>query len=386
MKDGTVLIGQLPGERPEGVSVGFALLVNGFKESGLRAFVIDLNRGGFASVAGAFSFRRLVTAVHSAFEYLVVLPRASNVYLTLGCSTFGFLRDAVFIWLAYLCRRRTTVHLKGGGYGEFYARCGVLLKRLVRITLSRPDSIVVLGETLREQFSFVKDKRRIKVVYNGLPTAEPRIEDHLRDKPSSPLRVLYMSNMIKSKGVLDVVAACRLLIERGVEVRLRLCGGFISTALEQTEDSLRSAEGLVAELHREKLSDVATYVGVVSGQAKTDELQNADVFVLPTYYEWEGQPISIIEALAFGLPVITTKHKGIPEQIADGVNGLFVSPRAPHEIANALESLARDAALYRCLSQGALQTYRSKFTQRQHLRSLISVITGRDSFPSELVP
>jgi len=350
--------------------------VDGMRERCLEFDVLDLNRLARSRRAGAFSLAKAWGVIRSVPIYLRLLTRCDIAYMTLGCSTLGFLRDAIFIWIAALANRRVVTHLKGGGYGEFYEHRSWLFQQVIRLTIERADCVIVLGELLREQFAFLRDQSRIHVVYNGLPLKIDPLDCRARRHVAGrPLALLFMSNMILSKGILDVLDAARLLVDEGVEISVKLCGGFVATAVDRSPRELRNVDDLLREVRARALEDVVTYYGVVQGDAKLSVLRESDVFVLPTYYEWEGQPISIIEAMAFGLPVVTTAHKGIPEQVTDGVNGLIVQPRSPRSIADAVRRLCRPD-VYEKLSCGAIARYKERFTQEAHLRNLISTIYG----------
>jgi glycosyltransferase involved in cell wall biosynthesis len=99
---------------------------------------------------------------------------------------------------------------------------------------------------------------------------------------------------------------------------------------------------------------------------------------LPTAYPWEGQPISIVEALAYGLPVIATRYRGIPEQVIDGYNGFLLEEKSPHLIADAVETLWKNPTLYEQFNKNAIEHYQKNFTRDAHLNRLIPVIFGED--------
>lgn len=146
-----------------------------------------------------------------------------------------------------------------------------------------------------------------------------------------PLRLLFLSNMFVEKGYLDVVAAAIELKRRGLAVEVQLVGRWSSEG-DRQQCAQRIAEVGVEELVR-ILPPVADRAEVHQHHLR------ADVFLLPTYYRNEAQPLSIIEALANGTPVITTRHAGIPEMLKDEKDGLFVPAKSPWAIADAVERL-----------------------------------------------
>ena len=126
-----------------------------------------------------------------------------------------------------------------------------------------------------------------------------------------------------------------------------------------------------------ELQSFVKYIGPVRGEEKLELLKNTHILILPTYYPWEGQPFSIIEALAFGSPVITTRYRGIPEQIIDGYNGFFVKPQSPVEIARAVSKIARDKSWYCRMSRNAVKHYEENFTRNKYTNRVISVLLNK---------
>jgi glycosyltransferase involved in cell wall biosynthesis len=183
--------------------------------------------------------------------------------------------------------------------------------------------------------------------------------------------------MIESKGYLDVLEACRLICERGIPILCNFCGSFMQTITEPSGASVREAEAAFRRRIQEHgLSGVVRYHGPVTGAAKLNVLQEAHVFVLPTWYEWEGQPVSIIEALAFGTPVVATRFRGIPEQVIHGYNGMLIDANQPAQIADAVASLWRDPLRYGQMSKNALLHFEQHFTRRAHLERLTPIVLG----------
>ncbi|HMB90177.1 MAG TPA: glycosyltransferase family 4 protein, partial [Rhodothermales bacterium] len=112
------------------------------------------------------------------------------------------------------------------------------------------------------------------------------------------------------------------------------------------------------------LQEVVTHHGSISDRKKIRALYlNADVFLLPTYYPTEAQPLAIIEALNAGMPVITTRHAAIPDMVRHDQEALFVPPRSPEAIANGVASLA-DSVVWHGFSQRARQRFKSRFSPK----------------------
>ena len=388
-----VLVGPLP---PPlfGQSVAFRMLVDEVARLGIPHHVIDLTQGeGSAKQAGVLTIHRVAdyTSILRRFA-AAAAGRRGTVYLTIAQSRAGFLRDWVMIRYARLFGHRVVLHLHGGNYDHFYAAQPAWMRALVRTTLRRADRILVLGERLRAMFDFEPAvAERVHVVANGVPDeGEPAGAPRALPAPGEgPVRLLYLSNLIESKGWITVLEAVRLLRDRlGDRVRCDFHGTFYTSAddvrITGAEQARELFERLVAEYG---LEGVARYGGVATGDEKRRALEEAHFFLLPTRYHNEGQPVSIIEAMARGNVVISTDYRAIPDLVDDGVSGVLVPCDAPEAIADAVEALVRDPARYARMSRAAVDRFRARFTCRSHLDTLLPhLLAATDHTGSEASP
>lgn len=364
-----------------GSRVGFEHAIMAFQSRGLKHEVVNTAKGGVER-PGSFSMNRAVNTLSLIVSFLRKLTRCHTVYLTIGSSLMGFIRDALLIWPSRFMGRRIVLRVYGGGYGMFYSSQPAVFRKLIRHTLAQATVIMIEGKLLRDQLDFVPDiDAKIRIVSNGLPDDLIPGTSGPKSLPvGDPFRLLYLANMIESKGYLDVLAACRILREKySLPVRCDFCGAFIRTAVDEVDVSVEEAGRRFHDLvDRWGLRDVVTFHGVVGGVLKTQLHVDSHAFVLPTRYPWEGQPIVLIEALAFGTPVIATRYRGIPEQVIDGYNGRFVDAGAPEQIAEAVAALAGDPEGYRRLSANALEHFEKNFTREVHFNRVVAAVCGRD--------
>ncbi|PAU82462.1 hypothetical protein CK501_04800 [Halovibrio salipaludis] len=369
-----LLIGPLP-PPATGQSVSFDRLQRELSNRGWECRVINLTRGAWSaspvpSVARALKMSGLVASF-----CLNILKGYRSVYLTIAQSRSGFIRDALMIWFAATFRARLVVHLKGGNYDGFYRAQPSWVKGLIRATLLRTHQIIVLGHGLVDMYSFEPQlSERITVVANGLPE---RFEGTRKKHPGDALRILFLSNLIESKGYFCLLEAFRILKERGVKFHAFFAGEFVKSVDDET---IITAQGAKAEfmnrVERYGLENNIKYLGSVSGNKKWKLLSDCHVFTLPTRYVNEGQPVSIIEAMAYGCPVITTKYRAIPDLVADGESGFFVEYNDADAIADRLQELTEDVSLYETMSHNAVEHYRNNFTLDAHLERILPIIEG----------
>jgi len=186
-------------------------------------------------------------------------------------------------------------------------------------------------------------------------------------------KVLYMAHCTRDKGIFDTLESVAIvntgLLASGSGLRIELSvGGAFMAENEKAEfneritrDDLRSGIG-------EK--SVVDYKGFISGEEKDRLLRESDCFCFPTYYSAEGQPVNLIESMAFGLPVITTHWRAIPEQLPSEYPG-FVPSRAPREIASVLQFFFTHNQAMELREQ-----FTSHFTDQRHIEIMRKALLG----------
>ena len=287
------------------------------------------------------------------------------LYLQLGQSARAMSRDLPVIALGRARGWPMVAHVHGGGFRAAYDACPPGLQRAVRWGLEQLDRVVVLSPALRPLFAGLVAPQRIRCIPNGV---EEELQMRARAKGASvrstdALKVLYLSNLIASKGYGVVLEAARRSARRGYPHRFVLAG---SPSGEMDIDPA----AFVAE---PGLTNVEP-PGPVSGRAKYELFEAADAFVLPTRYPVEGQPISILEAFHFGLPVITTRAGGIQDVVRDGDNGLLIEPEDPDALVRSVEHLAANPAVRQAMADNNRAQAGAHYTTAAHGEAMIGLL------------
>lgn len=372
-----LLVGVTASTRAAGTGVLFDVLVAALRERAIEHRVLDMTPGGLDRRDSTYSWSRALELLRTVPAYIrYILQPIARVYLLIGQSRVSFLRDALYIWIAALRGHRITVHLHGGNYGAFYAEQPAALKWIIRRTLNRVEHIVVLSESLRGAFGFLpRAAEKIAVVRNGLPLAPAENTVSATLAPGEPIRLLYLSSMIESKGYWDVLGACRLLKERHVPFHCDFCGEFSPARDDRRYTSAAAAQAaFLRSIEAWQLTDAVTWHGNVRGELKLMRLRQAHCLILPSRYYNEGQPVSIIEALAFGKVILATPYRAIPDMLVHDYNGFFVDAMSPQTIADRVEWLWRHPDDVKRMSVNSVSHYRAQFTKEQHVESLLRVL------------
>jgi glycosyltransferase involved in cell wall biosynthesis len=195
---------------------------------------------------------------------------------------------------------------------------------------------------------------------NGIKAFENTI---IPERENERIEILFLSNMIRSKGVFVLLEACNILNKRNLHFHCTFIGG----KGDITEEEFKTK---VAEY---KLDTSISYVGKKLGKEKNDFLANANIFVLPTYYEKECFPLVLLEAMQASLPVVSTYEGGIPDIVEDGITGYLVPQKDSNALAEKLEILIQNKKLSVELGKKGRIRYEKNFTL-PHFEHTLSTI------------
>jgi glycosyltransferase involved in cell wall biosynthesis len=217
------------------------------------------------------------------------------------------------------------VHAHGGNLGTWLSK--PLARQILRLSMRPANVVVAVWSAGQVALSEVLGDERVRLIVNGVDLSrfgEPQ-------PAHAPPRLLYVGLLTPRKGVLDLIEASRMLRHEGVEHELVLLGGTPDEGPEAAKPVLAAVEGNASLLGTRPPEDMpAAYA-------------SADVFCLPSW--WEAMPLSVLEAMAAGLPVVASDVGDVARIVADGETGFVVPPSSPQELANALRKLLIDSDL-----------------------------------------
>jgi glycosyltransferase involved in cell wall biosynthesis len=368
-----LLIGVLPSP-VNGQTIAFQSLTSEFDAQTL--ILSGIREGNFKE-----KLTKRLIYLRLLFQFIsIVSLQKYTVYHTLSQSKKGFMRDFPIVFISKLFGSKVIGHIHGGNYDGFYKNQTPFFQTLISKMLIQMDSVIILSENMKKMFDFVPEiQPKIKVVNNGLPF---RLEDNLLkikslpQKNQEPIKILFLSNLIESKGYLDVLEATEILVNRyGYNVQTDFCGDFVHYTDARRFDDLADAKHYFFDfISKNNLQNHINYHGVVTGEKKKQLLEEAHFFILPTNYINEGQPISIIEAMAYRCVILTTHYRGISEMISSNESGVYIDFGSPESIASGVKKLIENPSEFQRISEGGHQVFQEKFTKEKHLRALINEI------------
>jgi glycosyltransferase involved in cell wall biosynthesis len=272
------------------------------------------------------------------------------LYFSPGGPSFSAIyRDALYLLAARPIMRGTMLVYHSSGVAEYIKNLPALTRPIVCHAFTHVELAIQLSKSAPPDGPDLQAKRVIFIA-NAVPDEAggwfPRAQ-------SDTLKILYMGVVTVGKGVLDLLTACRTLADKKIAFHLILAGSFASV----------DEEALLRRSADELPSGSVAFAGPLTGHSKTEVFRSADVFCFPSFWHTETFPLVLLEALCFGLPVVSSRWRGIPDLLGTTQEcGTLVDVHAIDQISSALETLAKAPAFREMQSRNARSRYESLFT------------------------
>ena len=266
--------------------------------------------GGFRYISNSCEggkVKKTYKLISSLVQCFIVLLfcRSIKIIHVHTASRFSFKRSSWFVSMSCLFNKKIVMHIHGGGFKNYYNNGH---EAFVNKTLNKCDKIVVLSEEWQKWFRDELQCEKVTVIPNVIPMPQSIMRKERDDK----FHLLFLGLINEEKGIFDLIQA-------------------IAESKEQLRGKLLfhiAGNGMVARLKNEindnDLQDIVKYEGWVDHQAKHGLLFDCDALILPSYIE--GLPLSILEAMSYHKPILSTPVGGIPSVLEDGENGFIIAP------------------------------------------------------------
>lgn len=282
-------------------------------------------------------------------------------------SYISFWKGAAFILTGRLFGLEVVAHLHGGSFADYFAVSNRLVQSLIRWVLNRSTIIIALSENWRQIIqNEIKPTTPVRVIVNTVDEmfAQALLQDDKPPPTSSRKKVLFLGRLNKQKGIFDILKAIPLVTQEKPDLHFVIAGP--------------GDPRIVAEMQQvceqDGISSYVQILGPVMGQDKLDLFLASSIFVLPSCIE--NFPITILEAMATGLPVITTPVGAIPEIVEAGVNGFLVTPGDYKALAEKIILLARGERLCTEMARANRAKVLQRYTPEAAMTELEKVYDG----------
>jgi len=297
--------------------------------------------------------------------WLLIRHRYAFCYLAITCHGVGFLKDAPFVLLCKLFHKKIVIHQHNKGMSKDVDRWPY---RWLLPLCYNNTKVILLSWYLYPDIERIVPKENVLICPNGIKVNAGNSIRNNKNKANRIIRLLFLSNLIKSKGVIVLLDALKILAEKGYSFQCDFVGG------ETKEiDANRFAE----EVDTRQLNKNVLYHGRKYEDEKDSFFANADIFVFPTFYDNECFPLVLLEAMSYGLPCVSTSEGGIADIVLDGESGLISERRNPESLADSIRKLIDDPDLRKKMGEDGYNKLQKYFTYEVFEKRIESILMNQ---------
>lgn len=329
---------------------GISAVVNNLFDAGLDK---QVNLRYLATMEEGNKLHKLMVAIKAYLAFSKQLEWADVVHVNMA-SDSSYKRKSLFILKAHKAGKRIIIHQHGGNFEHYFQNIlNDSQKDKAKKILNLADMLIILSPIDEPFFESIVGESKIQILPNSVKIPSDSAK---RDKDYSSQKALFLGRICKSKGISELLDACDIIHRNFPEFTLYLGGIF--------EDSFYEEEVT-------KRSKYVKYLGWIASDEKEKYLRECNIFVLPTYFE--GQPVSVLEAMAHSCVVVASNVGGIPMMIQNDVNGILIEAQDIDSLISGLVSALSDSDRSKRLGQKAFQTVSSTYSIEKTVEDLVTI-------------
>ncbi|MCF0062721.1 glycosyltransferase family 4 protein [Dyadobacter chenwenxiniae] len=343
-----LIIGQTPPPYG-GQSIMIGKIVSFLDKSDFDYKLIRMNFSEEMDQTGKWGLMKIFKLFKILFSIIYTLLSYKPDYVYYPPSGFErvpIYRDIILLFFVRLLRFKVIFHFHAGGLTNIYESLSPFFKKTFEFVFFYPDYSICMSESGTADPLFLKCKD-ITIIPYGVD--DLRIAGDIQKQNQDRFSVLFVGVCRETKGILDYLDVIRRANKIDPRIRGQVVGKAFGTKEANALD-LAVKEGLI------------TYHGIKIGQEKINVFNESDLFLFPTFFEHENFPTVNLEAFSCGLPVISTKWRGVVNQITDGYNGYIHDVHGVESMAASIVKILNDKSLYSQLSQGARSSYEQYYS------------------------
>ena len=288
------------------------------------------------------------------------------VYITPNAAGGAFYKDFIVVQHIKHCLKKycpsaeIAVHYHNKGVAS---RQGKFLDNIMYKKFFKGLKVILLANVLYKDVEKYVAKEDVFICPNGIP--ESLQEEPVAERHNEIPKILFLSNLIISKGVITLLDALKILKKRSISFACDFVGG---------ETDELNAEQFTEEIKSRGLEGKAFYAGRKYGSEKKPYFENADIFAFPTFYHNETFGLVNLEAMEYKLPVVSTNEGGIPDVVINGENGLICERNNAESLADALEKLLLNKDLRIQYGENGYKRFKSEFTLQSFEKRFVEIL------------
>jgi len=278
-------------------------------------------------------------------------------YLPASANKTPVIRDIFYLAAVRWLFAKTVFHYHAGGLPEYLGTIGIL-GRVARMLYTRADVSIDVIKTSPPTGSFFKSKSNA-IAKNGVD-----VEIVPRRRNDDVFQILFVGVLNEGKGVIQIVETAKCLKSDNCNFVCKLVGGWVSDDFKNQVDQ---------KIEEYQLTENFQFTGPLSGSDKWQAYADADCFFFPSHYEAETFGLVLVEAMAFGLPLVTTHWRGIPQVVEGGECAYLCDVHSPEQYADAIEDVLKNSDRRQQMIESARKHYEKNYTREKFVGAMEEV-------------
>lgn len=344
------------------VKGGIAAVVNGYRGSQLEK---DFNVIYVESYKDGSRLSKILKAIGGYFHFVKVLlidmPDIIHMHTSFGPS---FYRSLPFIWMASWVKKPIINHCHGAEFENFYITASEKKKRLIRKAYGKCRVMIALSDEWKENLSKIVPVENIAVIENYSIMHDDAVKERVNRESNK--QVLFLGTIGKRKGCYDIPAVAEKVAREIPNVKFVIAG----------DGDIPQIKALLKE---KKTVKNVIFPGWVRDLKKDKLLRQSDIFFLPSYNE--GMPMSILDAMGYALPIVSTDVGGITKIVRDGENGYTCQPGQIDSFVSKIVDLLKSEDDLKKMGIKSYNIVKEKYSLEYHLK-LLSLLYNKVMYKS----
>lgn len=309
----------------------------------------DIGKGGLRKL---IDFIKQITALRNVIK----AENPNLCYVTPNAKGGAFYKDFLIVMMLKAMRKKVIVHYHNKGVST---RQNKVIDNFLYRHFFKNLKVILLADTLYNDVRKYVKKEDVYICPNGIPETI-----NIKKRVHDGFNILFLSNMMREKGVWDLIDACKILKDKGLNFHCHFIGKW-SDISEETFNDRINALGL---------QDCVNAYGAKYGEEKNDFFENTDVFVFPTFYHNETFGLVLLEAMQYSIPCISTDEGGIPFVIEDGKTGFVIEKHQSKILADKLVLLIDNPNLCNEMGNAGRKKFEQEFTLNQFEKKIAEIL------------
>lgn len=309
-----------------------------------------------------FKFNKLFTILRLYYKVILSLikERYDLCYFTINSSGPSFYKELLIVLILKCFGQQIVYHYHNKGISENQSG---FIKKLLYCFQFKNQRVILLSPHLYYDVKNFVPENRVYYCANGIPDYPSAIND-IKKQYNIP-RLMFLSSMFMSKGVFLLLESCKILTNKSIKFECHFVGSWTSEISEKI---------FYEKCRESQLTDFVIAHGEKLDYEKDIFFAESRIFIFPTFYAKECFPLVILEAMKWGLPVISTDEGAIKEIVEDGVTGFVIQKNDPIILADRIETLLKNDTLLKSMGQNGRNKFEKLYTLEKFEHNFIRTL------------